>query len=114
MASSSFTPRERELIRREFCRHFGQDPTIADGIFLRTWHSGPLKGEPKIPLAVQGLLDRGLVEVGPGKYGPRAVFTEAGLRELRLLLEDRRAMDPERFAHLRRELGLDAGEQVAD
>jgi hypothetical protein len=40
MASSSFTPRERELIRREFCRHFGQDPAIADGIFLRTWHSG--------------------------------------------------------------------------
>ena len=107
---SSFTPRERELIRREFCSHFGQDPSVADGILLRTWRSGPHRGEPKIPLAVQGLLARGLVEVGPGRYGPRAVFTEAGLRELRLLLEDRRAMDPGRFAHLRRELGLDAGE----
>jgi hypothetical protein len=52
---SSFTSRERELIRREFCRHFGQDPSLADGIFLRTWHSGPHRGEPKIPLAVQGL-----------------------------------------------------------
>jgi hypothetical protein len=114
MPASSFTPRERELIRREFCRHFGQDPSVADGIFLRTWHSGPLKGRPKIPLAVQGLLDRGLVEVGPGRYGPRAVFTAAGLRELRLLLQDRRAMDPERFAHLRRELELDAGEGAAD
>ena len=114
MASSSFTPRERELIRREFCRRFGQDPSLADGILLRTWHSGPHKGEPKVPLAVQGLLDRGLVEVGPGRYGPRAVFTAAGLRELRLLLQDRRAMDPERFAHLRRELGLDTGRADAD
>ena len=32
---SSFTPRERELIRREFCRHFGQDPSVADGIFRK-------------------------------------------------------------------------------
>jgi hypothetical protein len=36
-----------------------------------------------------------------------AVFTEAGLEALRRLLRDRRAMDPARFAHLRRELGLD-------
>ncbi len=114
MPSSSFTPRERELIRREFCRHFGQDPSVADGIFLRTWHSGPHKGEPKIPPAIQSLLDRGLVELGPGRFGPCALFTEAGLRELRALLEDRRAMDPERFAHLRRELGLDTGEADAD
>ena len=114
MPPSSFTPRERELIRREFCHRFGQDPSVADGIFLRTWRAGPHRGEPKIPPAVQGLLDRGLVEVGRGRYGPRAVFTEAGLRELRALLEDRRAMDPERFAHLRRELGLDAGGADAD
>ena len=46
MPSSSFTLRERELIRREFCRHFGQDPSLADGILLRTWHSGPHRGEP--------------------------------------------------------------------
>ena len=113
MPSSSLTPRERELIRREFCRHFGQDPSVADGILLRTWHSGPLKGQPKIPLAVQGLLDRGLAEVGRGKYGSRAFFSEAGFAELRALLQDRRAMDPERFAHLRRELGLDTGEGAA-
>ena len=35
------------------------------------------------------------------------MFTEAGLAALRLLLADRRAMDPARcFAHLRRELSL--------
>jgi hypothetical protein len=114
MPSSSFTLRERELIRREFCSRFGQDPSLADGILLRTWRAGPHRGEPKIPLAVQGLLDRGLVEVGQGRYGSRAFFTAAGLAELRLLLQDRRAMDPGRFAHLRRELGLDAGEAAAD
>jgi hypothetical protein len=114
MPSSSFTPRERRLIRHEFCSRFGQDPSVAGGIFLRTWHSGPHRGQPKIPPAVQSLLDRGLVTIGRGRFGPCALFTEAGRRELRLLLEDRRAMDPERFAHLRRELGLDAGEGGAD
>jgi len=54
------------------------------------------------------MLERGLVELRPGAIGPRAVFTEAGLEALRRLLRDRRAMDPARFAHLRRELGLDA------
>ena len=107
---SSFTPRERDLIRREFCRHFGQDPSVADGILLRTWHSGPHRGEPKVPPVVQGLLDRGLVEIGRGRFGSRAFFTEAGITKLRALLQDRRAMDPERFGHLCRELGLDAGE----
>ena len=53
------------------------------------------------------MLGRGLVEVRPGPIGHRAVFTEAGLAALRRLLRDRRAMDPARFAHLRRELGLD-------
>src|SRR5690348_2519790 len=108
-----FTPKERDLIRREFCRHFGQDPAISEGIFLRTWRSGPLKDQPKIPPTVQSMRDRGLVEVGRGRMGPRAFFTEVGLAELRALLLDRRAMDPERFGHLRRELGIDAGE-VAD
>ncbi len=46
-------------------------------------------------------------QLRPGRIGPRAVFTEAGLEALRRLLRDRRAMDPARFAHLRRELGLD-------
>ena len=44
--------------------------------------------------------------VGDERVGEGASY---GLRELRALLENRRAMDLERFAHLRRELGLDAG-----
>ena len=40
------------------------------------------------------------------------MFTEAGLAALRQLVLDRRAMDPARFAHLRRELGLDTPEEA--
>jgi hypothetical protein len=106
-APSPFTAAERDLIRREFCRHFSQDPAIADGIFLRTWRGGERRGQPKIPPAVQTMLDRGLVEVRTTNQWPRAFFTEAGLAALRQLVMDKRAMDPERFAHLRAELGLD-------
>ena len=105
--SASFTARERDLIRREFCRHFGQDPLIADGLFIRTWRTGEREGQPKIPPAAQSMLDRGLVEIRPARLGCTGFFTAAGLQELRVLLQDRRAMDPERFGHLRCELGLD-------
>jgi hypothetical protein len=53
------------------------------------------------------MLERGLVEVRITTRWPRAFFTEAGLAALRQLVLDRRAMNPERFAHLRAELGLD-------
>jgi hypothetical protein len=86
---------------------FGQYPELANGLFLRTWHSGPHKGEPKIPKAIQTMIDRGLIEIRRNLVGRQAVFfTKAGLEALRQLLRDRRAMDPERFAHLRQELGL--------
>jgi hypothetical protein len=53
--------------------------------------------------------DRGLVRIGTNPMGrPAAFFTQAGLEALRQLLQDRRAMDPARFAHLRQELGMDA------
>jgi hypothetical protein len=94
-------------------QRFGQHPSLADGLLLRTWRGGPSKGEPKLPPAVRSLLERGLVEVRPGRNGPRAFFTVAGLGALRQLLQDRRAMDPARFAHLRRELGLEAPEEAA-
>ena len=54
------------------------------------------------------MLGRGLLEVRTTDRGSRAFFTAAGLAALRQLMLDRRAMDPERFAHLRTELGLDA------
>jgi hypothetical protein len=52
------------------------------------------------------MLERGLLELRTTNKAQRAFFTEAGLVALRQLVLDRRAMDPERFAHLRAELGL--------
>ena len=108
--STPFSPAEREFIRREFGQRFGQYPSLAEGIFLRTWRTGPQAGQPKIPKAAADMIARGLVALSPeapSVLGTRAFFTPAGLEALRALLRDRRAMDPERFGHLRRELGLD-------
>src|SRR5271166_6320946 len=44
-----FTPAERAWLRQELGVHFGAPPHIADGIFLRSWKSGPEKGRPKLP-----------------------------------------------------------------
>jgi hypothetical protein len=102
-----FTPQERDLIRLELMPRFGQEPDLANGLFLRTWRDGPQKGQPKIPKAIQSMLDRGLVKIGTNPMGRQAAFfTEAGLEALRLLLQDRRAMDLERFDHLRLKLGV--------
>jgi hypothetical protein len=102
-----FTTPERELIRRELGVHFSSFPSVKDGLFLRTWRGGPHRGEPKLPPAVQSMLARGLVEIGQGRLGPCAFFTEAGMAALRQLVLDGRYVDPERFAHLRQELVLD-------
>jgi hypothetical protein len=76
--------------------------------FLRTWRDGPQKGQPKIPKAIQSMLNRGLVEIRPNPMGrPAAFFTEAGIEGLRQLLRESRAMDPARYGYLRRELGMD-------
>jgi hypothetical protein len=102
-----FTLQERGLIRLELMPRFDQEPDLANGLFLRTWRDGLQKGQPKIPKAIQTMLDRGLVKIGTNPMGrPAAFFTEAGLEGLRQLLQDRRAMDPERFDHLRQQLGV--------
>src|SRR5215211_5752079 len=106
--TSPFTPQERDLIRLELMPRFGQELDLASGLFLRTWRGGPQKGQPKIPKAIQIMLDRELVRIGINPMGrPAALFTEAGLEALRLLLQESRAMDPERYGYLRRELGVD-------
>lgn len=109
-----FDQRERELIRSAFAAHFGQIASLSDGIFLRVWRSGPQKNQPKLPPAVRSMLARGLVEIGTGRYGPRAFFTAEGIAAMRLLAADRRLLNPAEYAHLRRELGLDpAAESIA-
>ncbi len=102
-----FTATERDLIRRELGMRFGQLPSPADGLFLRTWRGGPQSGQPKLPLTVQSMLERGCVEVRMDGRWPRACFTKAGLAALRELARDRRQLDPVRYAHVRQELGLE-------
>jgi hypothetical protein len=38
---------------------------------------------------------------------PRLFFTEAGLTALRAMMTDHRLVDPNKFAHVRQELGID-------
>ena len=102
----SFTPQEREYIRRELDIFFGTLPSVADGFQLRTWRGGPLAGQPKVPPPLRTMLERGLMEIRTGAPMPKAFFTESGLAALRLLAGDRRYMDPQKFAHVRAELGL--------
>ena len=102
-----FTARERDYIRVEMSMHFGHYPRLADGLYLRSWRSGPQQGQARLPAAVQSMLARGLVEIAASRPGWRALFTEAGLVALRQLAQDRRALDPARFPHLRAELGLE-------
>ncbi|MDQ2802020.1 MAG: hypothetical protein M3Y41_04780, partial [Pseudomonadota bacterium] len=86
---SPFTAPERDLLRRELHQRFGQDPSVADGIMLRTWRGGPHAGQPKVPPAVRTLLERGLVELRTDGRWPVACFTEAGLAALHHLAQDR-------------------------
>ena len=67
--TSPFTLQERELIRLELMPRFGQEPELANGLFLRTWRGGPQKGQPKIPKAIQSMLDRGLARFGRTQMG---------------------------------------------
>jgi hypothetical protein len=107
-----FSAAEREFIRRELGQRFSSYPSVADGFFLRTWRGGPQAGQPKLPSAVQSMKARGLIEIQPHQQRwARAFFTEAGLAALRQLAMDRRALDPVRYAHVRRELGLQTQEE---
>jgi len=107
MPLPSFNTAERNLLRHEFLVRFGQAPSVASGIWLRGWRGGPQAGQPKIPAAVASMLARGLVEIGPDSIGFRARFTPAGITALSTLAQDRRALDPKQYAHIREELGID-------
>jgi hypothetical protein len=106
-ATVVLTSSERDYIRRELSMFFSTLPFAADGFQLRTWRGGPQKGEPKLPPAASSLVDRGLMRLDTSHSIPRLFFTEAGMRALRQMMADRRLADPVKFAHVRRELGID-------
>jgi hypothetical protein len=103
----TFTPAERDYIRRELDMFFSTYPTVAEGFHLRTWRGGLQAGQPKLPPAAKSLLEHGLMRLDTTSSIPRLFFTEGGLDELRVMMADRRLANPEKFAHVRRELGLD-------
>jgi len=106
-ATAAFTPGERDYIRRELDRFFSTLPSVADGFQIRTWRGGAQAGQPKVPLAAKGLLERGLMRLEPTPWPPRLFFNDAGLAGLRAMMADRRFADPKTFAHVRQELGID-------
>jgi hypothetical protein len=104
---ATFTPGERDYIRRQLDRFFSTLPTVADGFQLKTWRGGPEAGKPKLPPTAKGLVERGLMRLDTEEHLPRLFFTQTGLAMLRAMMADRRFVDPEKFAHVRQELGLD-------
>jgi hypothetical protein len=112
IATAGFSPAERDYVRRELDVFFSTLPTAAEGFQLRIWRGGPRKGAPKLPPAAQSLLDRGLMRLDETAYLPRLFFTPGGFAALRCMMADRRLADPQKFAHIRRELGLDPGRRA--
>ena len=102
-----FTPSEREYIRRELDQFFSTLPTVAEGFQLRTWRGGTQKGQPKLPPPAKNLIDRGFMRLDTSRSIPRLFFTETGMMGLRQMMADKRLADPGKFAHVRRELGID-------
>lgn len=87
-----FTAKERDLIRREFMLRFSAARSIHDGFLLRRWSTGERKGQPKVPAAVQSMLDRGLVLLDDlDKPWPTAKFTTRGFAAVKRMAADRRA-----------------------
>jgi hypothetical protein len=105
--TAGFTFTEREYIRRKLDQLFNTLPTVAEGFQLKTWRGGAKTGQPKLPPTAKSLLERGLMRLDQSHRTPRLFFTETGIVALRQMIADRRLADPLKFAHVRRELGID-------
>jgi hypothetical protein len=110
--TTEFTPSERGYIRRELDVFFTTLPTVAEGFQLKIWKTGPLAGQPKLPPAGKSLVERGLMRLDTSRHPPRLFFTRQGTSALRCMMANPRLADPEKFAHVRRELGLEPGSTV--
>jgi hypothetical protein len=105
---AGFTPRERDYIRGELDMFFSTLPTVAEGFQLKIWRGGPKAGKPKVSPIASGLVERGLMRLDTSQRMPRLFFTEAGFAALRIMMANGRLADPKKFAHVRRELGIDS------
>ena len=105
--SIAFTVGEREYVRRELDQFFSTLPAVAEGFALKPWRGGPQQGRTKLPPPAKSLVDRGLMRLDESPPIPRLFFTETGIVALRRMMADRRLANPAKFAHVRRELGID-------
>jgi hypothetical protein len=105
-SSEDFDAAERAYIRRELDEVLATLPTAADGFLVRTRKTGPNAGEPKVPPAGQSLLERGLMRL-TRQPSFRLVFTDTGWAALKRMMSDPQQADPEKFAHIRLELGIE-------
>ena len=103
------TPAQREFVRREYRALINDAPSVHDGFRLRRWTIGPNKGKPKLSTAVQGMFDRGMITFEDVGNWPKVTFTDKGLRALKLMAADRRALDPARYQRL-----IDELDQIPD
>lgn len=100
-----FTKTELDFLKRHLEIQFGEPPKIRDGLVLKTWKSGELKGRPKLSAPLQSLVDRSLLAVvAHGGRLPVAVFTEAGIAALTHAVGDTQVFPSGRFDHLRIQL----------
>src|SRR5580693_8182246 len=104
---AGFTTGERDYIRRELDMVFSTLPSVAEGFQLKTWRGGPDAGKPKLSPVAKGLVARGLMRLDAIGRFPRLFFAETGLAALQAMMMDRRLADPEKFAHVRQEFGID-------
>ena len=81
-------------------------PSVAEGFHIKTWRGGPQAGQPKVPQAAAGMVERGLLRLDTTGRMPRLFFTKVGLLALRAMMADARLANPAKFAHVR-ELGID-------
>ena len=85
---------ERAVIRQYFISRDVNSPSIHNGFPLRRWASGPNKGRPKLPHAVQAMHSRGVIWFDESETPLVARFTRNGLLALK-----RSAADPRAFEH---------------
>lgn len=102
----NFTAAERAYIRRELDEVLSTLPAAADGFLVRTRKTGANAGNPKIPPAGRSLLERGLMRL-ERRPSPRLFFTESGWAALRRMMSNPQQADRKKFAHIRRELGIE-------
>lgn len=100
------TPQEAAYIRLELQSRFGMIPRLRNGILLKNWKAGPMKGYPRLPSAIVSLIERGLVEVRKPDSSQlsRAYFTSLGIASITVAVQNSRVFPPDRYGHLMREL----------